>query len=158
MRQRGRPSTASMMAVMPGDRPAPPDELQPDEAAEWNRIVDRMPPDWFTAETHPVLIQFCRQICMARRVAAQLADCEATFVVDEKGISIRPKGWFDDYRELVRLNNQTAMVVGNLATKMRLTPQSRYDSKIAAGGATKTVGRPKPWMMMGVDDEQPDAN
>ena len=154
MRQRGRPSVESHTAALfPGARPKPPDELQPDEAFEWNRIVDRMPPDWFTAETHPVLIQYCRHICTARRVAAQLAQVEATFVLDEKGISIRPKGWFDEYREMVRLNNQTAMVVGNLATKMRLTPQSRYDSKIASDGATKTTGQPVPWVLGNDGDE-----
>lgn len=145
-----------MMAVMPGDRPKPPSDLQPDEAAEWVKIVDRLPPDWFSQEIHPVLIQFCRQICTARRVAARLAEVEASFVVDDRGISVRPKGWFDMYREMVRLQNQTAMVVANLSVKLRLAKSSQTDSKVAHTAATRTAGRPKPWIMSDeIDDEQP---
>ena len=144
------------MAVMPGDRPKAPDELQPDEAAEWNRIVDRLPTDWFPAETHPILIQLCRQICTARRIAANLAAVENE-PRDENGW--RLKGWGERYREQVRLQNQTSMVIANLSVKLRLTKSSQTDSKTANTGATRTAGRPKPWIMADeIDDGQPDLN
>lgn len=145
MRQRGRPSAASLMAVMPGDRPQPPDELQPDEAEEWRKIVERLPQDWFPAETHPVLIQLCRHICIARRVAGRLADVEAA--------TERPKGWFETYRDLVRMQGQTAMVIANLSVKLRLAKSSQTDSRVAAAGVQRTAGRPKPWIMSDEIDE-----
>jgi hypothetical protein len=140
-----------MMAVMPGDRPQPPGELQPDEAEEWRKIVERLPQDWFRRETHPVLIQLCRHICIARRVAGRLADVEAA--------TERPKGWFETYRDLVRMQGQTAMVIANLSVKLRLTKSSQTDSRVAAMGATRTLGRPKPWIMAdAIDDDQPKTN
>ena len=145
MRQRGRPSSASMVAVMPGDRPKAPDELQPDEAAEWAKIVDRMPPDWFTVETHPVLIQLCRQICNARRIADELNRVKTG--------PLHEVAHFDRFREWQKMLTQTSASIAILATKLRLTPQSRYDQKVAAMGVHKTEGRPKPWVTIDVDDE-----
>ena len=150
MRQRGRPSTASMMAVMPGDRPAPPDELQPDEAIEWRKIVDRLPPEWFPVETHPLLIQLCRHICTARHVAAQLRKLEADPAL------LVPKV-FETYRKFVRMQDQSSGLICLLSVKLRLSKSSQITSAVAHTGATKTVGRPKPWIMGNkLDDDDDD--
>src|SRR5215831_3403242 len=64
---------ATQPAVLPGNRPPPPDELTTLEAAEWHAIVERMPPDWFPVETWPVLKELCRNIILSNRVARELA-------------------------------------------------------------------------------------
>lgn len=151
MKQRGRPSTASMMAVMPGDRPSPPDELQPDEAIEWNKIVHRMPPDWFPAETHPLLIQLCRQICNARRIADELNRVKTG--------PLHEISHFDRFREWQKMLTQTAASIALLSVKLRLSKSSQTAGTEAHAGATRTVGRPRPWMLTELDrDESHNAN
>src|SRR4249920_1996014 len=70
-RGRSSPGDAQPASVMepwvPGAQPpAPLEELGPDEAREWRNFTQRMPPDWFPAETWPLLAQLCRHICQAR--------------------------------------------------------------------------------------------
>jgi hypothetical protein len=61
MAQRGRKSAAalSVVSMIGNERPAPPDELTEDEAAEWRAIAGPMPPDWFTRENYPLLEYPC---------------------------------------------------------------------------------------------------
>jgi hypothetical protein len=54
------------------ERPSPPGELSPPEAMEWNRIVDRLPADFFPAETHAMLRDLVQAICMGQDVADQI--------------------------------------------------------------------------------------
>jgi hypothetical protein len=75
MAQRGRKSAASLsiVSLLGNERPAPPDELAEEEAAEWRAIASRMPHDWFTRENHPLLAEYCRHIVRARDLAGDHA-------------------------------------------------------------------------------------
>jgi hypothetical protein len=70
----GRARDRLATAIFPGERPPPPPDLAEQEAAEWQKIVARFPADWFTVETHPLLAQLTRHICMARYFGRQLAE------------------------------------------------------------------------------------
>ena len=59
------------------ERPPPLPELSEAEAVEWRRIVDRMPADWFTAETWPVLGALCRHTVSSHAVGRGLAALSA---------------------------------------------------------------------------------
>ena len=52
MAQRGRKSAVALatVAVIPGQRPAPPAELTEEQAEEWRAIVATKPPEWFNRE------------------------------------------------------------------------------------------------------------
>ena len=72
MGKRGRKSAAELaMAplVVIEPRPVAPSELVDEEATEWEGIVARMPATWFTRDTWPLLVQLCRHIVAARRLA-----------------------------------------------------------------------------------------
>jgi hypothetical protein len=53
--------STNVVAIVPNVRPEPPDELTPEQAKEWRKIVNRMPVDMVGAEIHPLLTQSHRQ-------------------------------------------------------------------------------------------------
>ena len=56
------------LAAMP-QRPEAPHELGDEAAAEWRKIVKCMPPQHFIRANYPILVQLCRHIIEARKVA-----------------------------------------------------------------------------------------
>lgn len=133
MGNRGRVSAAALTVISPGGietvrRPEPPIELTDEQAEEWRAIVNRMPADWFTRETAPLLVQYCRTIVRARRLAQLLNNTEKSEELDVK-----------EYRDLLRSEAEQSGVLMSLATKMRISQQSTYDKskKKPAGGTTR---------------------
>jgi hypothetical protein len=51
--------------------------LTKDEKIEWKAYVDRMPADWFSRETHPVLADRCRAVVLSRYFADRLREVTA---------------------------------------------------------------------------------
>ena len=137
MVKRGRKSAAEL-ALAPVveivQRPGAPDELTDEEAREWEAIVARMPGDWFSRETWPLLVQLCRHTVAARRVA-QLVHQE------EQSDDFNLAYW----DRLLRAQERQSALLMSLATKMRLTQQSRYGPRAAATAARDAGGGPKPW-------------
>ena len=128
MRQRGRKSAAAL-AVVPIDarqqRPEPPKRLSRAEKAVWRETTAAVRPDWFWSSEFLLEI-FCRSVVLERWLAEQIT---VTAPTDEH------------FADLVKMQRAEAMLVGNLAGKLRLTPRStwdRYTPKLAS-----TL--PKPW-------------
>jgi hypothetical protein len=143
MRQRGRLSRNADLTVLPfsGQRehPAAPAFLQPDEAEQWDVYVRAMPPDWFPAETQPLLAELCQSITYSHRVAAEL-HAIGSLSRDES---------FQKFMELLRAKIQVSALIMQLSTKMRLTNQSRLRSEKASALAENRF--PKPWDLTGDD-------
>jgi hypothetical protein len=135
MEGRGRKSIASLsvVAVLPGQRPEPPGALSVAEAEIWRGIVSTKPYDWFTQDTHSLLSEYCRAWVSGDQLAAELAKYKTI-----------PKSG-DRFRRWMALRDRqdkTARLITTLATKMRLSQQSRYTEK-SAGTAAKNIA--KPW-------------
>jgi hypothetical protein len=99
------------LAVLPIDfdaeaRPLePPVRLTAEERAVWEETVRSVQVGWFTgAET--ALEVFCRAVVLERRLAAELHQITPA---DER------------FSDLARTHRDEAMLVGNLADKLRLT-------------------------------------
>jgi hypothetical protein len=111
MTKRGRKSGASL-AIRPvtpietAPRPAPPEQLSDEGAAEWREIVDRLPADWFTRETHALLVQYCRHIIAARRVSQLIAVLEEDEKLD-----------FKAYHDALKAQQRESGILASLATK-----------------------------------------
>ena len=114
---RGRTSAAALSVIgLSGietiRRPDAPDELTSEQAAEWQAVVNRMPADWFPRETHAMLVQYCRLLIRARRLAQLIDAAENAERFD-----------VDAYRDLVRSEEAVSRAIASLATKMRISQQ-----------------------------------
>jgi hypothetical protein len=135
------------------ERPEPPTELRADEKAEWETIVNRMPTDWFPAETFPVLANLCRHICFARNLATRInriheisADPKALIAklleetpgLDGKSLADALEGWLDREERFLRMHLEQTRQIKMLSGSLRLTLQTRIDVK-AAGVAARVA-------------------
>lgn len=135
MAARGRKSAASMEITIASDvqvirRPLPPNELTVEQADEWSAVVDRMPADWFPRETHGMLVQYCRHVVAARRIAQLIARVEKSNKLD-----------LDEYDKLLKMQEREGRAVSSLATRMRITQQAT----VRAESAKKPAQISAPW-------------
>ena len=140
MIQRGRKSAAALSIIPAATsfRPKPPEHLTSVQAAEWRAIVARLPPTWFSRETHGLLIAYCRHFGNAKKVAEQLDAVRGECLRDPEGLAV-----FD---KLSRLLEREQRAMSSLATRLRLTQQSRFRSEAAATAANNTFSGPPPWV------------
>lgn len=124
MKRPGRRSKADLTAanlVVPiGERlrrPPPPVDMPDDMADVWRDTVDSMPGDWFPRETHELLKQYCRHVVSVRRVRQFIEQLEAGKTFD-----------LEDYDRLLRMQEREGRAMSSLATRMRITQQSRINA------------------------------
>ena len=151
MGARGKKS-ASDLAIVPEQgitaihRPGPPAELTEEQAYEWLKVTNRMPADWFPEETHGLLVQYCRHIVDARRIA-QLIDAmtngvtDTEVLIDGSGEEV-PAAQFivKEYQALLRMQGDESAKIASLATRMRISQQATLDRE-----RKNPVVTPKPW-------------
>jgi hypothetical protein len=140
MKTRG-PDSAAARAVITGDfaeRPKPPSKLTKRQKEIWQEVVSSENPEFFKSGT---LRQLLGDYCQRR------ASCEEiTAVIEEFG-----PGWKDDpetrreYSDLLRMRDREMIAHVALATKLRLTNQSRYVPDTAARVAAKRTRDEIPW-------------
>lgn len=140
MEQRGRKSAESLLignvVHLKGQWPDAPAQLTQTQAENWNSIVRTKPSDWFGADTYPLLIEYVRAIDAASAIATALDGFQVEWMSDPEGLK--------RFEQLTRLQDAKAAMLARLATKMRLSQQSRYTEKTAATAAKQAHGR-KPW-------------
>jgi chaperone required for assembly of F1-ATPase len=141
MAARGRKSAASTEIVIASSvevvhRPLPPNELTPEQTEEWRAVVDRMPADWFPRETHGLLVQYCRHVVAARRIAQLINKTERAKAFD-----------VDVYDKLLKMQEREGRAISSLATRMRITQQAT----VRAESARKPEQLAAPWEE---DDEE----
>lgn len=122
------PKTAAVETI---ERPRCPHDLNDEEAEVWFAVVNRLPADWFPAETHPLLVQYCRTTVQARRVAEMI----------EKATS-DPELTMSAYDRLLRMQARQSSALALLATKMRISQQSTTNHR---GNKKQVAPDKKPW-------------
>lgn len=135
MKTRGRTSAAANEIAAVADistvqRPDAPYDLTDEQSEEWWAVVNRMPADWFTRETHALLAQYCRHVVSARHVAQLIAKAEKAKTLD-----------VDGYNKLLIMQEREGRALSSLATRMRISQQGSYDAKKSKG---KTITE-NPW-------------
>jgi hypothetical protein len=140
MATRGKKSIASL-AVLPSAvldaRPEPSKHLTKQEAIEWKLIVDRMPANFFTAEMLPMLSALCQHIVAARRLSTLLEN------LGEAGFSDLDE--VDRLDKILKMRERENKAIASFSTKLRLTPQSRYQPSTAAAKVSNATTSAKPW-------------
>jgi len=135
-----------VVGSIPGQRYSPPSELTPEQAREWRKVVGSLPPEWFSGENLALLADYCRHIVFSRRAAQALDEIDRGQLLDEEDLKR-----FDRLSTIFERHTRT---LASLATRMRLTQQSRYDALKAAThtrGAGAGVAAKRPWEFDGED-------
>jgi hypothetical protein len=142
----GRPSalgraTAEAVAagrVLPGERLAPPPDLSDVERAEWNRILEPLPPGFITAEHTTLLRELVRCTVFARQIGAmierQMAEVADLPPDDERLCRVQ---------SMIRTHGFQVEKIVLLSRSLRITKQSRYEKTAAPTKRTTAVS--KPW-------------
>jgi len=111
------------------DRRLPaPSELTSVEAQIWHSVVATKPADWFQADCAPVLVAYCKHISAAMQL-------------DEWALQTEDP---EQYLKLLDARRKETGKIESCATKLRLTPQSRYNAQ-SANTADKAASGHKPW-------------
>jgi hypothetical protein len=103
----------------------PPAHLNELQAAVWRHVVDHSEPAAFKQRESPLLEMYCTSVCLSRIYAGKIGS---------EGDDGRYHWmWADSTR-----------VAATLATRLRLSPQSRYDARAAERHSETTAHMP-PW-------------
>ena len=141
MGKRGRPSAAALSVVVTGvfDRAIPPPgELTPDQAAIWTDTVASEPPDFFrTAALQGLLTDYCRHRASAEMLSGLIDAMKPGDLADAAGAK--------RYYSLLRARDLETRAVAMVATKLRITNQSRYAARGAARAAKVAPVTKRPW-------------
>jgi hypothetical protein len=132
--------------------PPPPPELDQQEQEIWRGIVEELPGDWFAPESRPLLKELCRHIRYANDLDWELATVRAALAkLDSGSASINARlrdvaRLQRHYHSLLRAHGYQSERIGNLATKLRLTNQSKIVVSTAAKKAKDMPpSGPLPW-------------
>ena len=147
MGARGRKSSKELSTISAGGlelhrRPDPPEHLGEDAVKVWRAVVNSLPADWFSPGTLPLLAAMCGLTISQRYTLRALQAAE------------RGDKEFDreSWEKLQRQLGEVSGRIATLATRMRLTPQSRYGARSADTAARSVGDGPKPWEWSGRDD------
>lgn len=135
-RKRGRRSSADLATLQPVSvhprQPLPP-ELSGDEAELFLDIVNTEEGGWFTRANLPLLVQYCRHVVQARRVA-ELIDAAVG----------QPSTDWAYYAGLLVAQRAETAAIATLSVKMRLAQQSTRNNR----GNPRSAAKP-PWEYTG---------
>jgi hypothetical protein len=114
--------------------------LTKEQGDEWRAIGATKPVEWFSRDSQAVLCELCRHIVMARRIAEQVDAFPMDMITTEEGL--------ERYKTLSALVERHGRMIASLSTKLRCTPQSRYEAKVAGTASKATAsgaGAARPW-------------
>ena len=112
-------------------RMAPPRGVSDDESRLWREVVDSKPVEWFQPDSAPLLTEYVRAVVMSGQLDIQV---KAALVGGETG----------ELKALLDMRDKESKRVVSIATKLRLTQQSRYTPQAAATANKKAAGG-RPW-------------
>jgi hypothetical protein len=144
MRQRGRKSAAAQAAVVIaggfGTRPEPPADLTPRQGDIWREIVGSEDPNFFnTGALRGLLAAYCRHREAYEGISAIINGFDPQWLKASEGAK--------RYKDLLKMRDLETRGATSLATKLRLTNQSRYTEKTSATAARNALKGPRPWEM-----------
>ena len=106
---------------------APAPGLTDDQAQVWCETVGARSADYFGEDAAPLLEEYCRVVVMCRLLAVQI---EAAISGGESG----------ELKALLDMRDKESRRLTSIATKLRITNQSRYTPDKAAVKARKGSG------------------
>ncbi len=139
MATRGRKSAAALSVVAGkiDGRPKAPEDLTQFQREVWDRTVSNEASGFFkTAALQQLLKEYCRHVESAHKLAGMIQMFEQAQAMDDEDIA--------QYERLLKMRDRETKAIGDKATKLRLTNQSRYTPQ-AAATAAKNASPSKVW-------------
>jgi len=118
--------------------PDPPRHLTASQADIWRMVVASRAGDLIAPEAYPVLVEYCRAVTASNLLAAEIDQFDPEWSREDDGL----RRW----DKLLGMQDRLAAKICSLATKLRLTPQSRVHRETAGTHAAKGKGG-KPWQL-----------
>jgi len=144
----GRNTRPTMpVAATDAQHPAPPAELNAEEATIWCGIVDRMPRDYFAPPTFPMLVNLTRHVRLSRLFARQLQVLEEQLPHannEERSQVLR------DMLALSRAQANESRTIAMLCTRLKLT--QLYDASNINKARRSFLAETRPWDVPNSDD------
>jgi len=141
MVKRGRQSADAAAVVITGAfglRPDPPSELTDLQAEIWRETTSSEPADFFnTATLRGLLADYCRHRDAAQKVSEVINVFQSEWLKNSEGAK--------RYHELLKMRDLETRAAAGIATKLRLTNQSRYTPMAAATASRNVAKGQKPW-------------
>ena len=140
MKQQGRKSAAELSTISAAGvaitkRPDAPVHLGESAAAVWRATVNSLPAEWVTPGSQPLLAAFCAL------TVSQGYTIRALQRIEQGDDDFVHPNWEHLQKQLGEVSGRIA----TLATRMRLTPQSRYGARSADTAARNESPGPAPW-------------
>jgi hypothetical protein len=139
--KRGRKSVAELTVVRGAfgtGRPPPPEDLTDRQAAIWREVVETEPAEFFaTAVTRALLADYCRHRDSSEQLSAGVSAFKPEWLKEEDGPG--------RLNTLLIMRDREVRATTTLATKLRLTNQSRYQTQPAARAAARAATGTRPW-------------
>ena len=136
MGSRGKQSAADLAIVRTGEpeRLQPPAHITPRARALFVELVASVSADHFVAADRPLLARYCEAVALAEQAEAKLAEDGP---VDSHG---RASAWIGVW-------DKATKAASTAATRLRLTPHSRFDARAAARktGRGPSAYQTRPW-------------
>lgn len=129
--------TNNVHELNPRLRPA--EGLNEAERELWKQVVDSRPPAYFTADSAPLLFAYVKATTNQALVVEALEKLPPDIMSTDAGLH--------RYDTLTRLLDRQSRLLATLATKMRLTQQSRYTPHAANTTENAPTLLKKPWEM-----------
>jgi hypothetical protein len=129
-------------AVVPGERPKPPDGMGESEAVIWKRIVNAMPGGWFGPECHDLLARYCEIMARTKTVGMKLSEGS-----DGSIPATIMNSLMSCYREDLKIANTLSFSL-RISPRSRLSPskaKSLYDGTTIANRTASSTASIRPW-------------
>ena len=139
-----RKSSASsdvLQITRPIQRPTPPSDLTPKQAAQWNKYVDCFPVEYFDPPAQILLKELCR--------AVDFCDHYAAWLNDHPIETLQPKD-LRQHQKTMAAYLKASHNVEMYSVRLRLLPISRIQTNHAAHMSGRTGAKPlaserRPW-------------
>lgn len=129
--------SAASLSIVPKAGSTEPEEsegLTPPELALWSRVIESKPAGWFGADSAPLLVEYVRAVSMCDLLDRRVRDAMEADDDDET------------VKRLLDMRDKESRRATTIATKLRLTQQSRYTPQAAATADKRASGR-RPWQV-----------
>lgn len=122
------------VTVLPVGPLRAPDHFTAAQAQIWTDVSTSKAPGFFGRDSIGLLEKYCVALDRSRFITEQLNAIS----------SVGSRSRLERFERLAKMEKEQSMLIASLATKMRLTQQSRYkpDSAVAAKAAPEM---PTPW-------------